>query len=91
MNLDEVGATVSVTHAAALSRCMPAGSLVLERINPKTKYSEAEWLLLGILNSLREKPFDPFEVKPQRPHVSLGVEALKAHLALPRKEVGDGE
>lgn len=79
-----------MSHAAALSRCLPHGSLVLEKINPKTKYTEAEWLLLGILNSLREKPFDPFEPEEKPKHVSMSVDELVERLSKPRREVSDG-
>lgn len=75
---------------SALSRCLPHGSLVLEKINPKTKYTEAEWLLLGILNSLREKPFDPFEPEVKPKHVSMSVDALAERLSKPRREVKNG-
>lgn len=90
INLDEVGGSISVSHAAALSWCLPHGSLVLERINPKTKYTETEWLLLGILNSLREKPFDPFEPEVKPKHVSMSVSELAKRLSKPRREVKDG-
>ena len=86
-----MGDAVSVSHAAALSRCLPLGSLVLERIDPKTKYTETEWLLLGILNSLREKPFDPFKAKVQPKHLSMGADEFAERLSRPRKGVGDGD
>ncbi len=90
INLDDVGASVSVSHAAALSRCLPHGSLVLERIDPRSKYTETDWLLLGILNSLRTKPFDPFKPQKRPRPVSMTTAELSARLAKPRKEARGG-
>lgn len=90
VNLDEMGHGVSVAHVAALAACLPHGSLVLERIDPRTKYTETDWLLLGILNSLRDKPFDPFVRKTAR-GASMSVEEMRDVLSRPRREVRDGE
>ena len=75
-------------HATALAAGLPLGSRTLEKINPKTKYTEAEWLLLGILNTLRTEPFDPFAPEEERPEITQ--EEYMRLLSLPRKKVSDG-
>lgn len=75
---------VSVRHAAALSMCLPNGSRTLAKIDPKTQFGYTEWLLLGILNSLREEPVDPFEAKRT---VAKTVDEYERLLNLPRKGV----
>ena len=63
--------------------CLPNGSRTLAKISPKSQFGHAEWLLLGILNSLREEPLDPFEEKRT---VSKTVDEYERILNLPRKE-----
>lgn len=77
---------------AALSRCLPSGSLVLKKIDPRFAYSNAEWLLLGILNSLLKEPYDPFASQTKKSkHKAMSVDELSDMLARPRKEVRDGD
>lgn len=87
VNLDHVGTLVSVAHVAALSACLPLGSLVLRKIEPKTTYTETEWLLLGILNRLGDKPYDPFAPQATSKHTSMSVEDMEAILSKPRQGV----
>lgn len=90
INLDDVGKSVSVKHTAACVRCLPLGSLVLEKQDPRYKFTETEWLLLGILNSLRKEPLDPFTTKEESGHIALSIEELDEFLTRPRKEVEHG-
>ena len=53
--------TVSVEQAAALAACLPAGSLCLGTVEPEAGWTRGETLLLGVLNSLRAEPYDPFK------------------------------
>lgn len=89
--LDAVGVSVSISHAAALARCLPLGSLVLERIDPRARYTETDWLLLGILNSIRTKPFDPFEMQERQGCMAMSAAEMTSLLSKPRKEVRDGD
>lgn len=91
VNLDDMGRGVSVRHVAALAACLPCGSLTLERIDPRTKYTETDWLLLGILNSLRSEPFNPFEERARPRRASMGADEMRAWLSRPRREVSDGD
>lgn len=85
INLDDVyGGSVSLRHAAAISVCLPNGSRTLAKIDPKSQFGYTEWLLLGILNSLREEPVDPFEEKKT---VAMTVDEYERILSLPRKGV----
>jgi len=59
---------------------------VLEAIDPRNRYTETDWLLLGILNSHLKKPFDPF-IKPQRSARALTQDELKGILSKPRREI----
>ncbi len=87
VNFDHVGTLVSVAHVAALSACLPLGSLVLRKIEPKTTYTETEWLLLGILNRLSDKPYDPFAPRERPKHLALSVRDMEAILSKPRQGV----
>lgn len=91
--LDDVGRGVSVRHAAALAACLPEGSLVLAKEDPRRGFTDAEWLLLGILNAVRTfggaEPLDPFGERAHR--VSLDAESYMERLSRPRKAVGDGD
>ncbi len=87
--LDAVGISVSVLHVAALVRCLPLGSCVLERLDPRARYTETDWLLLGILNSIRTKPINPFENQEKQKPVALSAERMGDLLSKPRKEVKD--
>ena len=78
---------MSVAHAAALSTCLPLGSLVLRKIEPKTTYTETEWLLLGILNRLSDKPYDPFAPKERTRQRAMSVAEMETILSKPRQEV----
>lgn len=82
-----MGTLVSVAHVAALSVCLPLGSLVLRKIEPKTTYTETEWLLLGILNRLGDKPYDPFATSEKTKHLSMPVKDMEAILSKPRQGV----
>lgn len=81
---------MSVTHAAALVACLPPGSSVLSAIDPRNRYTEGDWLLLGILNSLREKPVDPFAPK-SRATKSMDADELTRFLSKPRRRVQHGD
>lgn len=86
--IDDVGGAVSVRHAAALARHLPFGSKTLESIDPRLGYTNSDWLLLGILNSLREEPYDPFASQSRKSkHKVMSVEELSDMLIRPRKEV----
>lgn len=90
--LDDMGGRYRVSHVAALAANLPNGSRVLKEMNPKTSYSDGDWLLLGILNSLRNEPFDPFE-EVEVSKASAGYDAAEYErlLKLPRKEVSVGD
>lgn len=78
---------VSVEQAAALSACLPAGSLCLGAEEPAAGWSREDTLLLGILNSLRAEPYDPFEKPDLR---AMTQEEMGNYLNLPRTEAANG-
>lgn len=78
---------VSVEQAAALAACLPAGSLCLGAEEPAAGWSREETLLLGVLNSLRAEPYDPFE-KPSL--LAMTQEEMGKYLNLPRTEAANG-
>ena len=92
--MDDVGRGVSVRHAAALAACLPEGSLVLAKDDPRRRFTDAEWLLLGILNAVRSfggaEPLDPFSGGGEA-RVALDAESYMERLSRPRKAVGHGD
>lgn len=70
---------------------LPAGSRTLTKIDEKNGFSNAEWLLLSILNTLRgafgAKPIDPFAKKGR----GMSAEEYADYLSRPREEVGYGD
>ncbi|MCQ2383074.1 MAG: hypothetical protein MJ060_04615 [Clostridia bacterium] len=79
-----MGSLYSANFIAKLTCNLPLGSRTLARINPKLEYTNTDWLLLGILNSLREKPYDPFA----KPRISSKTqEEYEQLLKMPRKEI----
>ena len=91
INLDDVGETVGALHVAALVACLPLGSSVLSAIDQRNSFTETDWLLLGILNSLRNKPIDPFAIPKARRGRRMDAESMRRFLAMPRREVRDGD
>ena len=84
--LDDVGGSVSVRHAAALSSSLrPGESLVLEKIDKKNSFTQTDWLLLSILNLLSEEPIDPFMEEEQMGNTFTQAD-YERKLSLPRKE-----
>ncbi len=81
-----MGVSVSVKHAAALVYSLPRGAQTLAKIDPKSEWGDAEWLLLAILNSLREKPIDPWDTGEKQGFVA-DQDTYEALLSAPRKEV----
>lgn len=80
--------TVSVTQAAALAACLPAGSLCLGAEEPAAGWTRGEALLLGLLNSWRAEPIDPFG-KPDL--MAMSQEEMGEYLSRPRAAVGEGD
>ena len=82
---------MSCRHAAALAMQLPAGSRTLTKIDEENGFSNAEWLLLSILNTLRgafgAKPIDPFAKKGR----GMSAEEYADYLSRPREEVGYGD
>lgn len=84
-----MGGTVRPTHVAALSACLPNGSLVLEKISKPSRFSDADWLLLSIRNMLANDDYDPFAepVEGNGGRATYDADEYARLLALPRKEV----
>lgn len=92
--IDDVGGSVSVRHAASLSRSLPRGSLTLAKINPETQWTDVEWMLFHLLNSWRDKDSQlvpPWMEAPSRIAVSMTQDEYERKLSMPRKEDCDGK
>jgi hypothetical protein len=92
--IDDVGGSVSVRHAASLSRSLPRGSLTLAKINPETQWTDAEWMLFHLLNSWRDKDgqlVPPWREAPKKRSASMTQEEYERRLSMPRKEARDGK
>lgn len=90
--MDDIGTSVTVRHAAALCACLPCGSMALAKIDPKSSWTNSDWMLLGILNSLREEPIDPFGEETTKPkkNFTAPVSRMEELLNMPREEVSNG-
>ena len=79
--------TVSLAQASALAACLPAGSLCLGAEEPAAGWTREETLLLGILNSWRAEPYDPFK----RPDLmAMSQEEMGEYLSRPRTAADGG-
>lgn len=79
-----INGAVSLSHAAALTVCLPLGSRLLACEDPRAGWTNGEMLLLAIANSLREQPIDPFRVQDAD---AMDVDALQEYLSRPREAV----
>lgn len=70
---------------------LPAGSRTLAKIDEENGFSNTEWLLLSILNTLRgafgAKPVDPFAKKGR----GMSAEEYADYLSRPREEVAHAD
>ena len=96
LNFDLIGIEFSHRHAAACLTCLPAGSSLLARINPKCTYTKTEMLLHAILNMLSSEhiPY-PWEDSESGDVIELsGFETKEEYLAWEQQEweedTGDG-
>lgn len=53
LNLDDMGKTYTVAHAAALARNLPAGSAVHRALNPALEWADSDYLLMQIEYDIR--------------------------------------
>lgn len=62
LNLDRLGVEFGAFHAASCLSCLPLGSSLLSKIEPRYSWTSLEYLIHGILCSLagKEIPF-PWE------------------------------
>lgn len=76
-------------HAAVLAVQLPLGSRTLAKIDPKLKWSDAEWLLLQTVNTIRgvfgNDPINPWE--EAQGGFSLPADEYERRLNMPRREV----
>lgn len=78
-------------HAACLAANLPLGSATLAKIDKRLSFTNADWLLLGIVNRLSDKPIDPF-AESAKPNVrAMDIDELEAYLARPREDVSNSE
>lgn len=88
MNLDHViSGEISVKHAACLSANLPLGSATLAKIDRRLSFTNADWMLLAIVNRLSDKPIDPFKDDGKQELTAMDIDELAAYLARPREDV----
>lgn len=92
INLDHViNGEVSVFHCACLASNLPLGSATLAKIDKRLSFTNADWLLLAIANSWREKPIDPFKESKSTGIRTMSVEEMAEYLSRPREDVSASE
>lgn len=88
MNLDHViSGEVSVVQASCLAANLPLGSATLAKIDKRLSFTNADWLLLAVVNRLSDKPIDPFKEDSHAEIMPMSIEDMAAYLARPREDV----
>lgn len=89
VNLDHViQGEVSVHHCACLASNLPLGSATLAKIDRRLSFTNADWLLLALVNSWRETPIDPFKENKNKQGIrSMSVDDMAEYLSRPREDV----
>lgn len=86
--IDDVGKSITATHAAALAACLPCGSLTLGKLDIRNSMSVTDALLVGIYNKdIKEAKYriNPYEEKSHA--TAKTQDEMEALLSRPRKAV----
>jgi len=95
LNIDNLGKTYSVAHAADLAEMLPYESRTNRAMHPSNVWGWQEWLLRDIANSLRgfagkNAKFIEIPWEKVKTDYALDIDEYQRKLKMPRKEVPHG-